>query len=146
MKSTYHDIIWHDPLEKCRGVSDKWPDEKLIETNRKMILRSDAILLHYEKVPTWGSPREQEFVSMINKVGEFVRNVEELTDIKGVQIAKAASEVGLPVDIDLLSEKPVYVQTTEGDPSPWLTVDAEVISQDLDVCVEAIREDCGGDS
>lgn len=110
------DIEFVDPMDKydptdSDGFDDwqsedaEWTDERIVSADRALIDECDAMLIHYEKVPTWGSPREHEYAT--------------------------ANDI------------PVFVQTTEERPSPWLTVDAEAVAETFETAIEAIRTHFG---
>lgn len=40
-----------------------WKDSDIMAGDRDQIDQSDALLIHYAGEPTWGSPREHEYVS-----------------------------------------------------------------------------------
>jgi nucleoside 2-deoxyribosyltransferase len=103
VKENFDGIEWVDPIDKYDHEAEaaEWEDEKIVAEDKALILDSHAVLLHYEKVPSWGTPREQEFA--VNK------------------------------------GRPVFVQTTEEDPSPWLTVDAETVQETFEDVVWHIK-------
>lgn len=107
LKSKYDHVEWVDPIDKYDSGDEaaEWEDEKIVREDKALIDECDAVLLHYEKTPSWGTPREQEYA--------------------------AANDI------------PVFVQTTETDPSPWLTVDAEAITRTFDEAVGAIEAHFG---
>lgn len=81
VKSMYDSIDWVDPIDKYDSSeeatesttessdssttgeteSSEWEDERIVEEDKQLILDCDAVLLHYELTPSWGTPREQEF-------------------------------------------------------------------------------------
>lgn len=107
VKDKYDHIEWVDPIDKYDGSSPanedmaaEWEDERIVAEDKALIDDCDGIMIHYEKVPSWGTPREHEY----------------------------AVENGLPV----------FVQTTEDDPSPWLTADAECVFERFEDVVASI--------
>lgn len=63
VKHKYDHIDWVDPIDKYDSTSEAaaWEDEKVVEQDKALIDDCDAMLVHYEKVPTWGTPREHEY-------------------------------------------------------------------------------------
>lgn len=102
VKSRYGSVDWVDPIDKYDSTDQarEWEDEQIVEEDKRLILDCDAVLLHHETVPSWGTPREQEFAVQHNI--------------------------------------PVFVQTTEPNLSPWLTVDAEYVGHSFDEVVGEI--------
>lgn len=140
VKERYDGIEWMDPLEKYSDSeadeSDEWSDERIVEEDKEMIDEADAVLMHYEKVPTWGSPREHEYCEHLGEMSRFIDVLME-EGVTMSQIALALDEC----DMSWPDETPVYVQTTESDLSPWLTTDVEIVSEDFDEAVAALYED-----
>jgi nucleoside 2-deoxyribosyltransferase len=107
VRENFDGIEWLDPMDKYdptkaeKQLRREWTDEQIVEEDKRLIDDCDALLIHYEKVPSWGTPREQEYA----------------------------------VERDI----PVFVQTTEDDPSPWLTVDAEVVASTFAETVGALK-------
>jgi len=55
---------WIDPLEKYDNTcdeSEEWSNTKIVEEDLSLIDRSDAILVHWEEVPTCGTPMELRY-------------------------------------------------------------------------------------
>lgn len=62
---------WVDPMAKYNGQEDEyeeWTDERIIVEDLAMIESSDALLVHWDEVPTCGTPMEiffsYEFLEM----------------------------------------------------------------------------------
>lgn len=103
VKATFPDVTFLDPLDhehEFNGYGEAAP-EFVVEKDREMIRECDAVFLKYQKTPTWGSPREQEYAKHLGK--------------------------------------PVGVYTNEEDCSPWVTVDAEVVSDNIMDVMAALR-------
>jgi len=52
---------WLDPFDKYDNTTDEgaeWSDEAIVENDLNMINNSDALLVHWEEVPTAGTPME----------------------------------------------------------------------------------------
>lgn len=103
VKESHPEIDWVDPIDKYDSSDEaaEWEDEKIVREDKELIDDCDGVLLHYEKIPSWGTPREQEY----------------------------AKQTG----------KPVFVQTTEDELSPWLTVDAQCIERSFKEAVKRIK-------
>lgn len=146
VKDAHPEIEWVDPMDKYDSTdndgfddwqdeSAEWTDERIVAGDKEMIRECDAVLIHYEKVSSWGTPREQEYTTHL---GELKRFVNALTGrgIPQSTIRQALSDAGLSWP----QETPVYVQTTEDEPSPWLTVDAEYVGETFDEVCDVICE------
>lgn len=52
---------WIDPFEKYDSTTDEgaeWTDEDIVEDDLQMIDGAEALLVHWEEVPTCGTPME----------------------------------------------------------------------------------------
>lgn len=57
-------VEWVDPLdEHDRATDERMPDKDIRELDRTLIDSCDGMLLRYELTPSWGTPREMEYVS-----------------------------------------------------------------------------------
>jgi nucleoside 2-deoxyribosyltransferase len=74
LKSMSDDFEWVDPIDKYDSTNEaaEWEDERVVAEDKEMIDNCDAVLLHYEKVPSWGTPREQEYATA-NDIPVFVQ-------------------------------------------------------------------------
>lgn len=58
-------IEFVDPLDNYDATDDSrqytWSDERIVREDKALIDECDAMLLHHEKVPSWGTPREHEY-------------------------------------------------------------------------------------
>lgn len=137
VKSRYTDIEWVDPISKYDDADEaaEWEDERIVAEDKALIDGCDAVLLHYEKVPSWGTPREQEYAAANGELSDFIDALEH-AGVPEHTIETALHAIGretFPSDI------PVFVQTTEADPSPWLTCDAETVQRTFDDVVWHIK-------
>jgi nucleoside 2-deoxyribosyltransferase len=69
VKDKYPEIDWVDPIDKYDSSDEaaEWEDEKIVREDKELIDDCDGILLHYEKVASWGTPREQEYAKQTDK-------------------------------------------------------------------------------
>lgn len=103
IQATYDSVDWASPHDGYDTPDDydDWEPAEIVATDRQMIRQSDGLLVRYEKVATWGTPREHEY----------------------------ATTLGLPV----------FVWCESDQPSPWVQVDVECVSSDLQTVVDEIR-------
>lgn len=146
VKEAHPEVEWVDPMEKYDQTDDngfddwqseeaEWTDERIVREDKSMIDTCDGVLIHYEKVPSWGTPREQEYTKMIEQLNNFVSALQD-RGVTDEQISDALVVADLPWPKPM----PVFVQTTESEPSPWMTADAAYIGERFDDVVEAMHE------
>jgi nucleoside 2-deoxyribosyltransferase len=75
---------WVDPLEKYEDAadeSDEWSNTKIVEEDLSLIDDSDAVLVHWEEVPTCGTPMELRYAheSLTPIVGQTTVPFERLS-------------------------------------------------------------------
>jgi nucleoside 2-deoxyribosyltransferase len=61
VKQTYDECQWIDPLDKYDATEheyEEWTDEQIVEDDLRMIDDADGLLVHWEEVPTCGTPME----------------------------------------------------------------------------------------
>lgn len=62
VKKRYPDACeWLDPLDEYNSMEEaeaEWTDERIVKKDLDMIDRADALLVHWDTVPTCGTPME----------------------------------------------------------------------------------------
>lgn len=136
MEEEYPEIEWVNPLRKYDSTAEaaEWEDEKIVAEDRELIDTCDAILIHYEKVPSHGTPREQEYVRHLGEMADFIEALEKYGALDST-IEAALDEIDKPWPKHL----PIVVQTTADELSPWLTVDAYAVEESFDGAVRRLK-------
>jgi nucleoside 2-deoxyribosyltransferase len=68
LKAERDDFTWVDPLEKYDTMAEaeaEWTVEDIVEDDLRMIDDADALLVHWELVPTAGTPMEIFYAAQI---------------------------------------------------------------------------------
>lgn len=60
VKEQYDQLEWVDPIDKYDSASAaaEWEDERIVQEDLGLIDECEALLVHWEEVPTCGTPME----------------------------------------------------------------------------------------
>ena len=64
LKQDFPGIDWVDPLEKYNNqqsvddINAEWSDEQIVDEDLELIKSCDAVLVHWQEVPSCGTPME----------------------------------------------------------------------------------------
>lgn len=66
LKQERDEFEWVDPMDKYNSMQDaeaEWTDEDIVEEDLRLIDECSAVLVHWEAVPTAGTPMETFYAS-----------------------------------------------------------------------------------
>lgn len=157
LKEDYPEIEWIDPSEKelerldeGAAIEDRlemWEPEEMVEADYEQIASSDALLVHYERVPSTGTPMEVAVTDVvpplartIRAMASYIASMDGGTDegtartiMYSHDVPEWLADMVLAIDHDV----PIVVQTTVEDPSFFMQAHSDVI---VETFAEAVRE------
>jgi nucleoside 2-deoxyribosyltransferase len=153
-------IRFKDPLDKYNTHEEEpkeWNNSEIVFDDLDMIANSDAVLVHWEEVPSCGTPMEVFFASRYPDIGSVMSNLaESLAEEKGTLPGEEIFDATMGVEgtdlseMDLLykmrqGDTPVVVQTSVelDEISIWMTYHADVIVDNFTDAIHWIENEVG---
>ena len=82
LKQDVEAIEWVDPLAKYNSqevseINDEWSDERIVMEDLELIESCDAILVHWQEVPSCGTPMEIAYAIQVFEIPVIVQTTVE---------------------------------------------------------------------
>lgn len=83
VKEEYDGFEWVDPLDKYDDtksydeIDEEWSNARIVEEDLTMIANCDAILVHWEEIPSAGTPMEVAYAIQVFEIPVVIQTTVE---------------------------------------------------------------------